>query len=241
MTQKEKELKIASKQTIDLATILPETDNLLITKSISALEFAKEHNLGIGTLEDDDWSTLEEQFGTKYLFFYRLERLYNNKPLCGELGLGSLLDSPEGFVLQRTFPQMFADENGVTSHVTAPQTQIADNWNNSSKIFITCVFPNSLTDVTIHPNVMVYSTESSPFNPLYVKENSLAGRIKGSIRNISFTELFKKITQLSLTQLILTTPKKPKEVEGSIVYDNKTKSLKFFDGEVWKRLVNEET
>ena len=240
MTQKELELKIANKQTIDLATVLPETDDLLISPE-SAIDFVRKHNLAPGRLPDDAWSTLEKEFGTQHFFYYRLERFDNNTPLCGELGIGRLLDTPQGLTLQRTFPHVAADENGATSNINVPQTVMTDSWNDSSRICITCAFPEAFVDVALHPNVIVYSSEICPYNPLYVKENSLVGRIKSSIRNISFTELFKKITQLSLTQLILTTPKKPKEVEGSIVYDNKTKSLKFFNGEVWKRLVDEDT
>jgi len=240
MTLTELPLKISNKQTVDLAKPLPETDNLLIDDSGPPLEFIKSQQLG-SDLPDDAWSTLQKELGLKCRFYYRLERFDGNKPLCGEAGLGRLLDSPEGIVLERTFPFTFADENGSTSNINVPQTVLCDNWNTSSKILISSMFPERYQEVTIDPHVIVYTDVNSPFNPLYVKENSLIGRIKGSIRNISFTELFKKVTQLSLTQLVLTAPKKPKEVEGSIVYDSKTKSLKFFDGEVWKRLVDEDT
>ena len=240
MTYKELTLKIPRQQTIDLAKPLPETDSLLIDNSESPLEFVKSQHIDAG-LPDDAWSNLEKEVGTKYRFYYRLERFDAQKPLCGEAGIGKLIDTPKGLALERTFPLTFANEDGATSSINVPQTIVCDNWNPSSKILISCMFPERYQDVTIDPHVIVYSDINSPYNPLYVNENSLVGRIKSSIRNISFTELFKKITQLSLTQLILTTPKKPKEVEGSIVYDSKTKSLKFFDGEVWKRLVDEDT
>ena len=51
MKQKELELKIANKQTIDLAAILPETDDLLIS-SESAIEFVKKHGLATSQLPD---------------------------------------------------------------------------------------------------------------------------------------------------------------------------------------------
>lgn len=233
-------LKISKKQTVDIVKPIPETDNLLIDSSSSGLEMVRLLGVNLDT-PDEAFCTLEKQFGTKARFHYRVERYDNNTALCGEMGFGRLIETPKGLALERTRPVAFADQNSSMTRVTIPQTNLIENYNDSSKLLVTCMFPERYEDIALDPHTLMYTDENSPFNPLYVKENSLVGRFKSSIRNISFTELFKKVTQLSLTQLILTTPKKPKEVEGSIVYDSKTKSLKFFDGEVWKRLVHEDT
>tara|TARA_B100001778_G_scaffold290726_1_gene260379 strand:+ start:1194 stop:1916 length:723 start_codon:yes stop_codon:yes gene_type:complete len=233
-------LKIAKKQTADIGRPIPETDDILIESC--GVDFIKSFTDSENfQLSHDNFSRIEKECGTTNRFYYRLERFDATTVLCSEMGIGMLFKTEEGVALKRSQPMLWLDEKGEGTEVVIPQTIMFDNYNASSKLLITSVIPTQFGDVTIDPNVIVYSDENCRYNPLYVKENSLVGRFKSSIRNITFTELFKKVTQLSLTQLILTTPKKPKEVEGSIVYDDKTKSLKFFDGEVWKRLVNEDT
>lgn len=233
-----KQLRIQTKQAIDVATTVDNSENLLINTNANVLKDVPFINSE--EVSESDITSLSECFGLDYRFYYKIDVFESKEApsiICSELGTGHLVERDGNIYLNRASPVSFIEPNKDPVPISLPQSQITCSDKNNL-ILVTSVFPDNIFDCIGDPHSIVYSNDYFKANPLVVETNSLVGRLKDSITSISISylvnEIIKKIKKSFKTkEIILESNSKPTEQEGVIIYDKDNHCLKFYNGKEW--------
>jgi hypothetical protein len=233
-------LKVQNKQTANVVLPTSDNDKFIIDNSQSAFELIpplKQQFRDAGQL-----ASITDEFEVNDKLFYVLERYDGSDTASfGESGVGYLSKEGDDFVFFRKRALQFSVANQEPDNVSVPQAAMVQDVTPQTKFLMVSVFPQNVRDVLLDPNVIPTCIGNAVVSPLHVAEDSLIGRFKHGLSSISLKDIFKKITTLTLTQLTLKSSKKPRDTEGSIVYDSTSKCLKFFDGKQWRTISYEDT
>lgn len=240
MKMENKRLKVQTNQTADV--IVPTEDRIRFKVDKSKSAFDTFPPLKVQFSKSSDLSSVTDEFDVDDKFFYILERYDGGEKLSlGESGMGCLEQVGKEILFVRAQPMQWSSPDGEVTNVTTPQQALTDDVTEHTTFMLVSIYPQNVRDILIDPHVIPVCQGDAIVSPLHVDADSLVGRLKQGLVSISLTDIFKKITSLSLTQLTLKSSKKPKNTEGSIVYDSTSKCLKFFDGTQWRKISYEDT
>lgn len=246
---KDLQLKIQKKQALNVGLPIGQGSDIELIKDDV---YGHAQFLNYQHLRKENISSLFEEFGEDFRFHYRIEVFERDsrevKFVCGELGIGCLEKKEDKVLLHRISPRVFQEKGKESKIISIPQKEISEHPNHV--MLVSSYFPENIFDCMLDPHSLIFSDENFPFNTLCVEENSLVGRESDGVTNISLSSLFdnfikklestKKKISLKAKQLVLDSPAKPSNTEGNLVYDNKLKALKYFDGQSWKILVHKD-
>jgi len=237
----DRKLKVQTNQTADV--LVSTKDHIRFKLDKSKIAFDIFPPLKIQFARADELSSVTDQFNTDNdKFFYILERYDGGEKLSlGESGMGYLEKVGEDILFVRAQPMQWSPSDGEVTHVTTPQQALTEDVTEHTTFMLVSVYPQNVRDILIDSHVIPVCQNDAIVSPLHVEAESLVGRLKEGLVSISLKDIFKKITSLSLTQLTLKSSKKPKNTEGSIVYDSTSKCLKLFDGTQWRKISYEDT
>jgi len=236
----DRKLRVQTNQTANV--VVPTKDRLRFLVDTTQSAFETFHPLKIQFQKADDLDNITDHFAPEDKFFYVLERYDGGEKLSlGESGVGYLEKSGNDSVFVRAQPMQWSPPDGEVVSITIPQQAMTDDVTEHTKYMLVSIYPQNVRDVLVDPNVIPICVGDAIVSPLHVDTDSIVGRLKKGLASIPLTDIFKKITTLSLTQLTLKSSKKPKGVEGSVIYDSTSKCLKFFDGTQWRKIVHEDT
>lgn len=162
-----------------------------------------------------------DNFQTDELFFYEItqyktaKRSPTNTDLV-ERGIGSISKNGRKFYLNRITP-LSSQHGMITSHL---------EFDDNKKLFIRTYVPEDYRELfSIKNTIIATEVEGCP-SPVELQDNTLLGRLNGSIQSIDHQELW---------SLILANTKKP--TEGMIRYNKRDKCFEGYDGKKWRALM----
>jgi hypothetical protein len=226
------------------------------TKALAELNAELARSIECGTT--NECHAFHRMFGEDS-FFYVLELISSNGVIQHERGVGKVNIVDDKYYLERTIPicygpnssNLSACHNGPSSFM--PQTH--------EYIIAYSTFPNSHQEALILPNSVLTSHESCCAHMVSLQENSFLARIKDDIVSLDATsdefvnyikdaissyknQLSLKTSKLSVKNLStnslqLNPSDGSSSKEGSLYYDAKSKTIKFYDGENWNDLLSE--
>jgi hypothetical protein len=212
-----------------------------------------------GSINED--SLLSKSYDIGERFFYVAQKVKDNITIISERGIGYLYNDNDGctYLKRETHICFYTENNPNPSISKAP----IDLYNDDGGIIvISSTIPPTYVEALYTDNCVMAS--SDPFTPLPVvlNEYSLLGRLNDGIESLSlnnkdFLEILVNAICSFTKQLILKTSKldvkrlstpilqlipsnNPQVKRGSLVYDDNTNTLKYYDGEKWQELVCKE-
>lgn len=219
----------------------------------------------IGDINENN--TIRKTIGLNTNFFYSVECVPNKvnasikEGCCYERGLGYLYKQDNEVFLKRTTPIVSAYHDGslVANNLYPRPFKCCET---DSTVVVTCAIPQTYFEALAVPHSFIMSSEDSFIpTPLQVNKNSFLGRLENCIQNISLdgvdfinfvvNALCKFKTQIKLKTSKLTVNRietnlidikatsNQKAVKGSLCYDEKTNTLKFYNGNDWKTVAFE--
>lgn len=204
-------------------------------------------------------NSIKNVFGYNVNFYYVIETVSNNTVSFFERGIAYAYELNEKTYLKRVYPfvhgKNFQEFMPVHDKVPFP-FKCCDN--NCYTIIYSSI-PQSYLECFVVDNAVLTSSEQFIPNPVRLNNDSILGRLNGSIESLSLDDnrLVDKITNLVskfTKQLKLKTSKlsskrvesevvdlipntDPKAKKGSIYYDSIDNVVKVFNGSEWKTLV----
>ena len=204
---------------------------------------------------------LRNSIGVNTDFFYTVECVPNSiNQTCSvdgcsfERGVGYLYEQNNSIFLKRHTPLFIGSKHGDSSLAQgrAMQFRCCDS---SSTVIVYASVPTSYIEVLASPHSVLCSSESFLPAPIPIQENSFLARLQDSIRSISFSDnifinivmnivmSFSKHLKLQASKLTikrletniidLKPSKNHKAIKGSLVYDEDSNALMFYNGTNW--------
>lgn len=184
-------------------------------------------------------------------FYYELTHYEDDRTHYRELGLGSLELTGSTYYIKRTHVLAGITEDG---NIPNPSPYVPSPLDGDSYTHVEAYRVSGVSEVFVDPHVIPYSNSSRTISPLYVDENSIIGRLKDNIQSLGSADLIsiisnfsKSITlkayklyakMLNCSSLVLSISKQSKKPpRGTLIWSEKDRLLKFYDGNSWKRLV----
>ena len=179
-------------------------------------------------------------------FYYKLEHFCNSQLMMTEIGLGELSGTKKQRYINRLKPIVrLSDEKGLIHSPVVYSPQLDKN----SFLQVSTMTSGNLSEILIDPHVIPYTDIESCKSPLYVQADSLIGRLKGSIQNITIVDIidllssFTKsihlkayklyISILNCKHIIFSQVKKPKRpIKGTLTWSDDGK-LRLYNGKEW--------
>lgn len=257
-------LKTIKTLAIEAANSLPNSTDLQLIE-LENLENCDVFKDMLRSGEINQNTTIRSLIGLNTNFFYSVECIPNkNSKKCSldgcvyERGIGYLYEQNSNFFLKRLIPIINQHSDGSSFHNTRGPERFKCCDEESTVVITSVVPPSYLEALAIPYSVLI--TDKDPFipTPIQVKPNSFLARLTDSIQNLSFDSeyfidlIISIITKFS-KQLKLKTSKlcvkrietdiidikssdNQKAVKGSLVYDNDSNTLKFYDGTSWRTI-----
>lgn len=191
-----------------------------------------------------------------------------NPTVATEIGLGKLKKKDKTFFLLReTFYSSSRLVDGVLTPTVPIYKQFYD-FKNEDYLLINTEVANSSSSSLFLENSVLCSTEPNVTTPVQLEENTLLGRKDGIIQSIDKNELreilddqiaiglksyteplvlstkslaLNKDSELRTSKIVAIGSSRPSDpMEGTLIFNNKSKKLELFDGTKWRKLAVEE-
>lgn len=191
------------------------------------------------------------EFGEDDFFYYELSHYDGSRVAYKELGLGNIELLGSTYVVKRTNVLAGITDDGNIPH---PNPYIPPPIGENSYVHIEAFRTSNVSEVFIDPHVMAFSNDNSTVSPLYVEKNSIVGRLKDNIQSMHNNDIVSLISDftksitlkayklyakiLNCSSLVLSVNKQAKKPpRGTLIWSDKDRLLKFYDGKSWKTLV----
>lgn len=194
-------------------------------------------------------------FGLDCKFYYVLNKYKNKEILNIEVGIGYLIEQDDKVLLRRYRPMAFKQPNSnivpVKNAVDVFRPQAEDEY-----LIVNSYAPTLLTELLVDPNCVVASSEECPINVIKIENNSVLGRLDGDIQSLSLKDISDKtidllsshtkqlvlscsqidIKKIKTSSLQLKPSNRPPSKEGTLTYNEKSKTMEYYDGSQWRTL-----
>lgn len=195
-------------------------------------------------------------FGFDCKFYYRLEKYTTNNLLIDiEIGIGCLIKENDLVILRRLQSIVYRHGEQDFTPIRMPVDVFREN-NPQEYIVAFSHIPTTLSELLVEPHTLVVSTENNPIHTLNIENNSVLARLDKDVESLSLDTLSEKtlelicsytkqivfncsqleIKKLKTNSLQLKPSKRPQSKEGTLVYNETTKALEYYDGEKWRVL-----
>lgn len=202
--------------------------------TLRGCECAKELRLKYFGVNPDIF-TFNSVFDLDYFFYYELCHYRGSELIIRELGVGELAKDDELFYIDRRYCMYNQTSSSEISPSPAFYVDADKSSQTADEYLIVSYSPiANAMQLFLTPNSVPFTDVSGP-STVTINENSVLGRLNGSIQSINIQDLLKKPTVLSSKKL----PKKA--AKGTIMMDSADGMIKIYNGEVWKTLKYEDT
>lgn len=195
-------------------------------------------------------------FGFDCKFYYRLEKYTINNILTDvEIGVGCITKENDLTIFKRLQSIVYKHRDQDFVPVRMP-VDVFRETNDQEYIVLFSHIPTTLSELLTEPNSLVVSVENNPINTVKIDNNSVLGRLDKDVESLSLDTLSEKtlelicsytkqivfncsqleIKKLKTNSLQLKPSKRPQSKEGTLVYNETTKALEYYDGEKWRVL-----
>lgn len=213
----------------------------------------------------DESITFRNEFNLGTKLYYQLMIFKNNKSQHIEIGVGTVIAKNNRSYLKRLMTFTAIDHEGraietgggfVTEFVEEEFTHM----------HLTNYIAKNALQLVADPDTVLATTLQDGPTPIYMENDTCLAKVNDKIQALPISEIFslkscaegivnglmnysKKISVkassffcklLECNSIILHSAQKQKEKEGTIIYDNKSKCLKFHDGSQWRTLKHDE-
>ncbi len=188
---------------------------------------------------------------------YHASIIQQQREQLQEIGLGVLKKDKEGFYIKRVRQFYAVDASGGVGHTLEPIDLLCKN-SSDQHLLVSSHKSQDLRELLYESHTIITCESPHLPTPVKLQEYSLLGRFRDGIKSIGIGELvspkivsdiiknFKnKLTLKSsglevkktiTNNLYLKPTKNAEEKEGSVYYDSQSKTLKYFNGTLWKEL-----
>jgi hypothetical protein len=195
-------------------------------------------------------------FGLDHKFYYIINK-YKNKDIVNiEVGIGYLIEQDDKVLLRRFKPMAFKQPNcnivPVNTAVDVFRPQGSDEY-----IIVSSYAPTLLTELLIDPNCTIASSKECPINVIEIENNSVLGRLDGDIQSLSLNNISDRtidllssytkqlvlscsqldVKKIKTSSLQLKPSNRPQSKEGTLIYNEKNKTIEYYDGSQWRTLI----
>ncbi len=179
-------------------------------------------------------------------FYYRLEHFSNSSLTMTEIGIGELSGSKKQRYIKRIQPIVrLSDNKGLIHSPTFYSPDLDEN----SFLQISTMTSGNLSEILLDPHVIPYTDGEACRSPLYVQTDSLIGRLKGNIQNITIEDIIDLLTSftksihlkaykiyismLNCKCIVFSQVKKPKRpIKGTLTWSDDG-NLRLYNGKAW--------
>lgn len=250
-------LKISQKIAVETASQHPKNLSL----QLHGLQHLKNINPELAAPLDDS-NLFCNVFGLDTKFFYLVEKIgANGSSLFRERGLGHLTIENDSYWLVRSVPISVQYSDGTVSQCNGQGTDFYAGVN--EYVVVSSTYPANHVEVLHEANCVIASSDRFVPLSVQLSDYSLLGKLKDEIRAISFSdfssipelqeailvtlEKYSKQIELSCSKLSLKNKRgvlsssvlqldptsNPPSKAGTIIFDQDTKKIKFYDGNSW--------
>ena len=202
--------------------------------TLKGCEYAKELRLkhfGI----DPDLFTFSSVFELDYFFYYELCHYKGAETVMREVGVGELAKDEEFYYVDRRYCMYHqTGENNYTPSPSFYVDALKDSQTADEYLIISYSPIANAMQLFLNPHSIPFTDVYGP-SSVTISENSVLGRLDGSVQSININDLLKKPIVLNSKKL------PPKATKGTIIMDSADGMIKIYNGEVWKTLKYEDT
>jgi len=204
-------------------------------------------------------------FGTDHKFFYMAEKIYKDAVKLRERGIGRVIQNGTDFFLERTLPLAYYINGDSQAH-PCYNGPVDFYLSEGEELVVSSSFPLSHTETLCDSHCVLASNEAFSPVPIKLQEFSFLSRLDDSITSVSFQSIkdipelsesiLESVTsytkQISLGASKLSMKSKrgvisshvfqlnptsnPPAKKGTLIYDELTDTLKYYDGISWRSL-----
>ena len=204
-------------------------------------------------------------FGTDHKFFYIAEKIYKDAVKLRERGIGRVIQNGTDFFLERTLPLAYY-VNGDSHAHPCHNGPVDFYLSEGEQLVVSSSFPLSHIETLCDNHCVLASNEAFSPVPIKLQEFSFLSRLDDSITSVPFQSIkdipelsesiLESVTsytkQISLGSSKLSMKSKrgvisshvfqlnptsnPPTKKGTLIYDEATDTLKYYDGTSWRSL-----
>lgn len=232
--------------------------NLLGSEYVNRIDKDYDYAVKNGTISSEK-NSFFSVYGLDCKFFYLAQQFKYNKVFKYEVGIGYLEQHDGKFVLKRSQPLYFSENDGVPNPVTgAPRPFLCQH---DEYVAVTTYIPRSYLELLTDDNCIITSVAPHVPSITYISPNSLVGRFSDNIESVPVSKIkdipiFNQSIIDTLTshtkQLLLKSSKlsvkninidyinfkpldsKPAEKDGILYYNKNNKTLCFYADNEWR-------
>lgn len=225
-----KPLKTTDKLVVECCEITNHGPRLTLNGCECAKELRRKH-FGI----NPDLISFGSEFELDYFFYYELCHYRGAETLIREVGVAELAKDDEFYYIDRRYCMYHqtSSENFTPSpafYVDAlKDSQTADEY-----LIVSYSQVSNAMQLFLNPHSVPFTDTTGP-SSITINENSVLGRLDGSVQSINIKDLLKKPIVINSKKL------PPKAAKGTIIMDSADGMIKIYNGEVWKTLKYEDT
>jgi hypothetical protein len=258
-------LTISNKVAIETALPCSKTQDLKLNgiSSLSLINESLEIALSQNSISQDN--TFLNVFGLDCSFFYHAEKVANNTRLVLERGIGHLVQINDEVRLRRVRPVCYyLYDNIEPSPSISPYDLTIDNDNEF--ILVSSTIPPSYIELLYEANAVVTSSDSFLPQSVKLDQNSVLARLQDKIVSLCLKDFgnvddfqeavsdalssYKNQISLGCSKLNMKSKRgvisshvyqlnptsNPPTKKGTLIYDEASDCLKYYDGNKWRKL-----
>lgn len=225
-----KPLKTTDKLVVECCEITNHGSRLTLKGCECAKELRLKH-FGV----DPDIFSFSSVFDLDYFFYYELCHYKGSSVVIREVGVGELVKDDEFFFIDRKY--CMYHQTGETNYTPSPAFYVdalKDSQTADEYLIVSYSQIANAMQLFLNAHSVPFTDVTGP-STVTINENSVLGRLDGSVQSINIKDLLKKPIVLNSKKL------PPKAAKGTIIMDSADGMIKIYNGEVWKTLKYEDT